>query len=91
MHPLTAEQKRKLESLGIRPNVSRSDIVWMEHYREAENYFRLHGNLKVPPDYIASSGKNLNLWLQRQRRAYRSGTLKEEQRKMLDQIGMCSA
>lgn len=91
VHPLTAEQKRKLESLGIRPNVSRSDIVWMEHYREAENYFRLHGNLKVPSDYIASSGKNLNLWLQRQRRAYRSGTLKEEQRKMLDQIGMCSA
>ena len=85
---LTPDQIKKLESVGIRPNVSRNDIAWEEQYLEAKVFFETNGNLDMPKRYTSASGKNLGVWVQRQRVAYRNGKLSAEQIEKLNVIGM---
>lgn len=85
---LTAEQVKRLESLGIRRNVSRNDILWEQQYEEAKAFYLEYGHLTVPKNYIGSNGKNLGTWVMRQRRNRRLGILKEKQIELLDEIGM---
>ncbi len=85
---LTQEQKEKLSSIGLVPGVSQAELSWREQYGEAEEFFREHGNLFVPKQYIARNGKNLGIWLQRQRTGRRSGALAAWQVMMLDGLGM---
>ena len=85
---LTEEQKEKLTSIGIVPGVSQAERSWREQFGEAAEFFREHGNLSVPRKYIAGNGKNLGIWLQRQRAGRRRGTLAGWQVKMLDGLGM---
>lgn len=85
---LTSEQEKRLENLGIRKNVSRSDIAWEEQYEEAKRFYEENGNLIVSQKYIGSNGKNLGIWVQRQRTYCRDGRLKAEQIEKLDAIGM---
>ncbi|MDE7211110.1 MAG: Helicase associated domain protein, partial [Lachnospiraceae bacterium] len=85
---LTQEQKEKLSSIGLVPGVSQAELSWREQYGEAEEFFREHGNLSVPKQYIARNGKNLGIWLQRQRTGRRSGALAAWQVMMLDGLGM---
>lgn len=85
---LTIQQIKKLESLGIRKNVSRNDILWEQQYKEAKAFYMENGHLSVPKNYIGSNGKNLGTWVLRQRRNHRLGILKEKQIKLLDEIGM---
>ena len=85
---LTPEQIKKLESVGIRANVSRNDIAWEEQYLEAKAFFEANGKLDIPKRYTSASGKNLGVWVQRQRIAYRNGKLSAEQIEKLTAIGM---
>ena len=85
---LTPERIKKLESVGIRANVSRNDIAWEEQYLEAKAFFETNGNLDIPKRYTSESGKNLGVWVQRQRVAYRNGKLSAEQIENLTAIGM---
>ena len=64
---------------------------WEMCYQEAKNYFELHGNLKIPKDYITESGISLGSWLITQRRVRAGavpGKLSAEQIRQLDEIGM---
>ncbi|MDE7209857.1 MAG: helicase associated domain-containing protein, partial [Lachnospiraceae bacterium] len=85
---LTAEQKDKLLSIGIKPGVSQAELSWREQYGEAEEFYRRHGNLSISKRYATSNGKNLGIWLQHQRVNRRNGRLSGWQITMLDGIGM---
>ena len=64
---------------------------WEMCYREAEQYYRIHGNLKIPKNYITESGISLGSWLVTQRRVRAgavAGNLTEEQIRLLDDLGM---
>ena len=85
---LSIDQKEKLHSIGLYPGVSQAELSWRQQYEEAEEFYRKHGNLSIPRRYAARSGKDLGVWLQRQRAGYRSGCLAAWQVQMLDGIGM---
>ncbi|MDE7325569.1 MAG: helicase associated domain-containing protein, partial [Lachnospiraceae bacterium] len=86
--PLTKEQKEKLLSLGVKPGVSQAELAWRQQYGEAEEFYQKYGNLSIPKQYMARNGKNLGLWLQRQREGFRKGKLSGWQVSMLNGIGM---
>ena len=62
--------------------------AWEENYREAEYYFKKHGDLRIPADYIGSNGKKTSAWLLRQRKLYKEDRLNDEQIQRLNYIGM---
>ncbi len=65
---------------------------WDEMYLEAEHYFREHGHLRVPSDYVTDAGLNLGAWIVTQRGIYNGrniGSLTAGQIERLEQIGMC--
>ena len=89
---LSMEQIRRMEQIGMRWE-GRNNSRWMECYRDAAKYFREHGDLNVPPDYVTDEGKTLGKWLARMRYAYQkpkgSGSgLTQERILLLEQIGM---
>lgn len=64
---------------------------WETCFQEAEAYFKLHGNLKVPKRFVTESGISLGNWVITQRRVRAGavpGRLNEEQIKKLDGLGM---
>ena len=69
--------------------VRRSFEDW---YRDAEKYYSEHGDLLVPTNYLTEDGCRLGQWISVQRDKYsgkHSGrSMKEEQIRLLDQIGM---
>jgi len=87
-NPLTKEQREKLYSIGICSGCSRTELSWRQQYNEAREFFKEHGNLSIPKRYVGKSGKNLGIWLQRQRAGRRRGQLSGEQVALLDGIGM---
>ena len=83
---LTAEQIKQLEDIGM---------IWdgtldrrERSYQAAQDYYREHGNLKVPVNYVNADGLHLGWWVKGVRRAYRKGTLDREQIDKLERIGM---
>ncbi|MBQ9745341.1 MAG: Helicase associated domain protein [Clostridia bacterium] len=88
VNPLTKEQCARIEALGIKKNVSRNDLAWEEQYLEAKAYYEENGDLAMSKRYVSPSGKNLGVWVQRQRLLRRDGKLKAEQIAKLDDIGM---
>ena len=87
-NPLTQEQKEKLTSIGLIPGMSQAELSWCEQYGQAKEFYKKHGNLSVPKQYIAGNGKNLGIWLKRQRNGRRNGMLSAWQVTMLDGLGM---
>jgi hypothetical protein len=85
---LTEEQIKKLETVGIRPHISRNDVLWEQQYEEAKTFYRENGHLSVPKNYPVSTGRNLGTWVLRQRKKRRAGSLPEERIVLLDEIGM---
>lgn len=80
------DSRRLFEQLGKCLSSS-----WEACFREAEDYYVRHGNLKVPKRYITESGIALGSWLATQRRV-RAGTvpgnLSKEQIEKLDRLEM---
>lgn len=84
------DEARDSRSLFEQLNRSLSSS-WEMCFQEAEAYFKLHGNLKVPKRYITESGIALGSWLITQRRVRAGavpGKLSKEQIKKLDELGM---
>lgn len=82
------ERRQKLDAVGM---IWRKPDSWEARYRLAKEYFEAHGDLNVPPKYIAD-GVWLNKWLNEQKQIYygrREGkSLTQEQIKRLEDIGM---
>jgi hypothetical protein len=68
------------------------DHIWKQNYLIAKEYYREHGNLRVPKRYVTSDGKKLGIWIQNQRRMYQGKSsnknLTDERIEMLNQIEM---
>ena len=60
---------------------------WEEVYAIAEQYYLENGNLLVPKTTVYC-GVNLGTWINRQRQAYKKGTLSEGRVALLNAIGM---
>ncbi|MBR1592527.1 MAG: helicase associated domain-containing protein [Ruminococcus sp.] len=87
---LTPEQRERLESIGLVFGKTKSDIAWHNRYMEAKRYHDEHGNVNIPTGYKDASGKNLYVWVGRQRKYYRCGRLSDEKIKLLTDIGIIS-
>ncbi|MDE7211763.1 MAG: helicase associated domain-containing protein, partial [Lachnospiraceae bacterium] len=66
---LSAEQIRRLEGIGMRWQGTQA-LAWEKNFAEAESYFKEHGDLKVPADFVTGNGCKLGRWLRRQRELY---------------------
>ena len=88
---LTPERKKLLEEIGI--IWSKFDYLWETNYYSACQYYKMHGNLIVPSNYVTREGLRLGKWIRRlrSRRATgdpKYGNLSEAQIQRLDEIGM---
>ena len=94
---LSQEHIARLEAIGMEWG-GRNDAQWRMIYEAAARYYRQHGNLQVPYDYVSPEGYQLGKWIVRQRIAYKGchsaneksnrKPLSPERKKMLDAIGM---
>lgn len=85
---LTQEQAQKLISLGVGRQVSKSEAAWQRQCRAAGEFYQEYGHLQVPRYYQGADGKDLSLWVRRQRERGRKGLLTEEQRSLLREAGI---
>lgn len=67
---LTPEQVQRLEAIGMvwEP----AEAQWLEMYRRAREYHRIHHMLNVPCGYVTDDGARLGQWIARQRTAYKN-------------------
>lgn len=84
---LTPRQITRLEKIGMVWG-TQSERIWEERYEEARQFFCEHGNLDVPNGYVGRSGKRLDLWVERQRRKRRKGTLTRREQEKVAAIGI---
>ena len=82
------KRRQQLDELGM---IWQKPDAWEERFALAKQYFAEHGNLNVPPKYVAN-GVWLNKWLNEQKQIYdgnRPGkSLTAEQIQRLESIGM---
>ena len=62
--------------------------VWERNYSLLKKYYNTYGNLNVPVDYVTEDGTNLYYIVDNYKKAYRKGTIKEEQKEALEKIGI---
>ena len=65
--------------------------TWEIYYQAARNYYQEMGNLRIPKNYVTSTGLNLGSWIHTQRKVYAGimvGALTEEKIQRLNAIGM---
>lgn len=87
---LTGDQIRRLEAIGMVWG-DRNEMRWQNAYHHAKRYYESHGDLNVPPDYIASDGTRLGKWITNQRASRKNqtrGKLDSQRIAQLDEIGM---
>ena len=83
-------QVRELEAVGM-DWLLPVERAWEDAFWKAERYFEGHGHLKVEKGYATEDGFRLDLWLKRQRKAYRDGNgkvLTKERICRLEGVGM---
>lgn len=85
---LTEEQEKKLLSLGVRKDISDNDVLWLEQYACAKEFFKENGHLNIPKNYISPTGKAVGRWLAVQRRYQKTGKLSEKRSSMLNELGI---
>lgn len=82
---LSKQQIEKLESIGMVWDVKGKGFSDM--YELAKKYYEEHGDLLLPDKYEID-GKKVSSWIKDKRKAYKNGTLTEEQIEQLESIGM---
>ena len=83
---LSAEQIRKLESIGM--IWDKSEYNWLQCFNALKSYFALHSTTQLPYRYIDENGLQLFEWLTRQKRRYRQGKLPMRHTEQLRSIGV---
>lgn len=78
---LSPERVRKLEQIGMAWRAGEERFFGV--LEDCRNYYAAHGDLRVPEDYVGSSGVKLSYWLSDRRRDYRKGRLSEEKVELL--------
>ena len=83
---LPGEQISRLESIGMIWDAAAEQRE--QTWRAALDYYKEHGDLKVPDKYVDANGLHLGWWVRGVRKAYQRGTLDKEQIERLENIGM---
>ena len=81
---LTDKRIRALDELGMNWEGRKAD-AWNKGYSAAEEYYKSHGNLRVPTTYKAPDGYMLGRRIDRQRR---NEKLSADRREKLNRLGM---
>lgn len=82
---LSSEQIAQLEALGISMHEHKG---WNDYWLEAKAFVQAHGHLDVPPSYVSAQGAKLGEWLCKQRQAYHSGKLSQQQIEQLESLSI---
>ena len=61
---------------------------WQRGLLSARNYVKQYGNLDVRGDYTDKDGFALSAWIRLKRRQKKAGTLKEDQARALEALGI---
>ena len=85
---LSEEQIKRLEAVGIKKGVSKSDAAWDKQYEAAKLFYEINGHLNIPKKYCTPSGKHLGAWLVNQRSYKKKGILDKNRVNQLNKIGM---
>ncbi len=86
-HILTPERIEALDALGMIWDYHSKQ--WYENYEAAKKYYEEHGDLNIPKDYKSEKGILIKTWLNNMKNKYNKGTLMDEQKRLLEDIGMC--
>lgn len=80
----TKERIELLESIGMVWNVK--EAAWQEMWTELVRYKQINGTSRVPQSYVTPEGKQLGVWLNRQRMQHKRGTLSARRTEQLEQL-----
>lgn len=83
---LSEDRLEKLNAIGMwwEPYENR----WQEMLHAAEEYYKVHGHLRVPFLYKTAQGENLGVWIAYQRELTQAGNYPPEKKAQLDAIAM---
>lgn len=82
---LQAERKAKLDSIGFKWNSESNDRNWREMCEQLRTYHAEHGDADVP--FRSKENRKLAAWVSHQRQRKKSGSLEDEEIRLLDAIG----
>lgn len=83
---LLDEQRAALDAIGM--IWDRYDEAWMEMYARAAAWVEQHGHARVPATYVTDDGERLGTWVSTQRQRMTDGTIREDRRQRLAEIGL---
>lgn len=86
--PYPKEVLDRLSELGF--IVNKSDHNWMQKYRQLIACIEEYGRDALPADIEADDGSSLKDWVKNCKRSYRSGSLSNRRRELLDEIDIFS-
>ena len=84
---LGQDKKHRLEEVGFSWGRSHARYRWEQSFQKLLAYKHEHGNVVVPQKYKTSDGFGLGWWVTRQRRAEQLGTLDQDKKDRLEQVG----
>ena len=90
---LTKERQEKLQSIGfelqtkqqLHRDTTKNDEKWHQQYQKLVAFKEKHGHANCPQRY--SEDKSLGIWVDTQRQQWTRNLLKEERKKLMDDIG----
>ena len=92
---LLPERRELLEKINMRFGNNKFDLVWHHMYSLAKAYYEDKGDLEIPKGFKTKDGihydeegNNLKNWVRMQQAAFKNGTLTDERKVLLDDIGM---
>ncbi|GAT07398.1 Helicase associated domain protein [Mycolicibacterium novocastrense] len=84
---LDADRERRLRELGWVPNLL--DAAWEHGYRHYQCFVEREGHARVPQSH-EENGFRLGRWVNKQRQAYRKGSMDAERERRLLELGWTS-
>ena len=84
---LSEERKKRLEKIGMVWH-GKQQLRWDKATSAAKAYYEENGNLDIPGVYKTDDSFGLGLWLKMQHEYERSGSLPDDRRRKLEEIGM---
>ena len=85
---LGQDKKQKLEQVGFVWGTRHARHTWEQSFQKLLAYKQEHGHVLVPFNYKASGGFGLGQWVRNQRKAEKLGTLRQDKKQKLEQVGV---
>ena len=86
---LSPEREQMLRAIGIDFDRSQEEVLedqWQENYAILKEY--VENNNQLPAYFTAYKGKNIGIWLSKQKPLYKSGSLSPKRQRLLRALGV---